>query len=36
VAFWADRRIQTADGYREQFVKRLRLYPHALRDRNAY
>jgi hypothetical protein len=37
VALWADRRIKAADGtYREQFVRRLRIYPHALRDRNAY
>jgi hypothetical protein len=37
VALWADRRIQKKDGtYVEQFVRRLRIYPHALRDRNAY
>ncbi len=37
VALWADRRFKTADGeYREQFIRRLRIYPHALRDRNAY
>src|SRR5918997_5079055 len=37
VAFWADRRFRTTDGkYRRQFVRRLRIYPHALRDRNAY
>ncbi|MES1242269.1 MAG: hypothetical protein ABUT39_11670 [Acidobacteriota bacterium] len=37
VAFWADRRIRLDDGkYRVQFVRRLRIYPHALRDRNAY
>ena len=37
VAFWADRRFRTTDGeYRTQFVRRLRIYPHALRDRNAY
>jgi hypothetical protein len=37
VAFWADRRFRTETGeYREQFVRRLRIYPHALRDRNAY
>src|SRR5688572_12214781 len=35
VAFWSDRRIE--DGkYSKQFVRRLRIYPHALRDRNAY
>jgi hypothetical protein len=37
VALWADRRVQKKDGsYAEQFVRRLRIYPHALRDRNAY
>jgi hypothetical protein len=37
VAFWADRRFRTTGGtYRTQFVRRLRIYPHALRDRNAY
>jgi len=37
VAFWADRSVKRADGtYAEQFVRRLRIYPHALRDRNAY
>jgi hypothetical protein len=37
VAFWADRRFRTTEGeYRRQFVRRLRIYPHALRDRNAY
>lgn len=36
-ALWADRRVTTADGGpAEQFVRRLRIYPHALRDRNAY
>ena len=36
-ALWADRRVSTEDGgYEEQFVRRLRIYPHALRDRNAY
>jgi hypothetical protein len=36
-ALWADRRVPTKDdGYSEQFVRRLRIYPHALRDRNAY
>lgn len=33
VALWAPHR--TADGG-EQFVRRLRIYPHALRDRNAF
>jgi len=37
VAFWADHRIRLDDGeYRRQFVRRLRIYPHALRDQNAY
>jgi len=37
VALWADRKIKKPDGsYAQQFVKQLRIYPHALRDRNAY
>jgi hypothetical protein len=37
VAFWGDHQIRKAPGdFREQFVRRLRIYPHALRDRNAY
>jgi hypothetical protein len=37
VALWADRRFKGDDGqYVRQFVRRLRIYPHALRDRNAY
>jgi len=32
VALWSARR----DGSEETFVRRLRIYPHALRDRNAY
>lgn len=37
VAFWSDHRFECADGrLDEQFVRRLRLYPHALRARNAY
>lgn len=36
-ALWADRRVKTRRGsFRNQFVRRLRIYPHALRDRNAY
>ena len=36
-ALWSDRRMRQPDGdYREQFVRRLRIYPHALRERNAY
>ncbi|HEX2188537.1 MAG TPA: hypothetical protein VHG51_06535 [Longimicrobiaceae bacterium] len=33
VALWSSRR---GDKFEEQFVRRLRIYPHALRDRNAY
>ena len=38
VALWSARRENTPDGsfLSEQFVRRLRIYPHALRDRNAY
>src|SRR5206468_2918357 len=32
VALWSSHRV----GDEEQFVRRLRIYPHALRDRNAY
>jgi hypothetical protein len=36
-ALWADRRLARKDGgYDTQFVRRLRIYPHALRERNAY
>lgn len=36
VAFWSDHE-QLPDGtYVDQFVRRLRIYPHALRDKNAY
>ena len=35
VALWSSRRDRTQDG-EAQFVRRLRIYPHALRDRNAY
>ena len=41
-ALWATRRIETGTArngvkaYREVFVRRLRLYPHALRQANAY
>src|SRR5260370_25581230 len=33
VALWSSHR---SNGFDEQFVRRLRIYPHALRDRNAY
>ncbi len=38
VALWSTRRtFDAAKGeYEEQFVRRLRIYPHALRDRNAF
>jgi hypothetical protein len=36
VALWADRRKKIDGRYVTQFVRRLRIYPHALRDRNAY
>lgn len=37
VAFWSDRAVRLPSGkYQDQFVRRLRIYPHALRDRNAY
>lgn len=35
VALWSSRRDDSADA-EAQFVRRLRVYPHALRDRNAY
>lgn len=38
VAFWADRSEwdQATENRVDQFVARLRIYPHALRDKNAY
>ncbi|MEQ1821973.1 MAG: hypothetical protein ABL949_05665 [Fimbriimonadaceae bacterium] len=37
VAFWSDHRKRNAAGdLQTQFVRRLRIYPHAIRDRNAY
>lgn len=36
VALWSSRREHVQGHYVEQFVRRLRIYPHALRDRNAY
>lgn len=35
-ALWADRRLRPPLKMGEQFVRRLRIYPHALRDQNAY
>lgn len=34
--FWAPHVIRNGAEYVEQYVKRLRIYPHALRQRNAY
>ncbi|WP_339734899.1 hypothetical protein [uncultured Gimesia sp.] len=37
VTFWSDHRVRLDSGdYVTQFVRRLRIYPHAIRDRNAY
>ena len=39
VALWAPRLVKTTrkkSGYEDQFVRRLRIYPHALREANAY
>jgi hypothetical protein len=36
VALWSSHRANGANGYEEQFVRRLRICPHALRDRNAF
>ena len=36
VALWATHTLKDGDQYDQQFVRRLRIYPHALRDRNAY
>ena len=36
-ALWADRFVQDGDGkLQAEFVRRLRIYPHALREKNAY
>lgn len=37
VAFWSDHRGRDQNGkLKTQFVRRLRIYPHAIRDKNAY
>lgn len=36
VALWAPRLIKTKKGFQSYFVRRLRIYPHALREANAY
>ena len=36
VALWPTRIVKTNGGYESQFVRRIRIYPHALREANAY
>jgi hypothetical protein len=36
VALWAPRLVKTKKGYENYYVPRLRIYPHALREANAY
>jgi hypothetical protein len=36
VALWAPRDWSAADGQRDNYVQRLRIYPHALRAKNAF
>lgn len=36
VALWAPRVVRDEAGHREEFVRRLRIYPHALRAANAF
>lgn len=37
VLFWGNHKVKKADGtYVTEFVRRLRIYPHALREQNAY
>ena len=36
VALWAPRLVKRKDDYESYFVRRLRIYPHALREANAY
>ncbi len=35
-ALWTPRLIRTDQGWEDEFVERLRIYPHALREANAY
>ncbi len=35
-ALWSSRLVDTGHGLENQFVERLRIYPHALREANAY
>lgn len=36
VALWAPRLVKTSKGFESHFVRRLRIYPHALREANAF
>jgi hypothetical protein len=36
VALWASRTVRRGEKYKQHFVRRLRIYPHALRAANAY
>jgi hypothetical protein len=36
VALWSPRVVKTERGYKDYFVRRLRIYPHALREANAF
>ena len=36
VALWAPRIVKSGEKFEEHFVRRLRIYPHALREANAY
>ena len=36
VALWAPRQVKTKQRFEEYYVRRLRIYPHALREANAY
>jgi hypothetical protein len=35
-ALWSSRLVKTNGGWEDEFVERLRIYPHALREANAY
>ncbi len=35
-ALWSPRLVETENGLENQFVERMRIYPHALREANAY
>ncbi len=36
VALWSPRELRTGDHYEEHYVRRLRIYPHALREANSF